>query len=562
MARYTPPSLRACPTLHDLADQVTALYPDRPYFRYTEDDSPDTIIPISNLEVNRASHRAATAFSELPGYNPASRETVAVIIAADTLVYYAVFLGALRAGFVPFFISPRNPVLVLVDLISKTGCTRVLATPTLGPLCQKVASEACATGTYDQAKNPLRVDFIPTLATLYPYLARESFDHPFRPFFKTIAAARPDDVYLYLHSSGSTGFPKPIPHTRKTMASWCNRDYLRSWSTHSPPFCLAGLGIPMFHTLGVCAYITTPMMAGSCLAIFPPIVKTPEAMPYAATLESMLTHSKRAKCTAMIAVPSQVQEWGQSEENLAYLKTLRFVLYAGGAMVPKVGDFISEAGVKLVCVYGATELGCVSNLEVISERLHRGWMYTQFDSGLAVKWVDQEDGNGTAAVQFMANDDHIPAVLNVPGEKGFATSDIFTPHPTEPKLWKSVGRIDSVIVLVTGYKVAPGPMEDVIGAHRYVQGVIMFGNSRLTVGVLIEPRQATLEALGEDASRKLADELWPTIEEANAVAPDFAQISRDMVIVTTPEKPLPRAPKGTVMTKAALREYEAEIDAL
>lgn len=70
-------------------------------------------------------------------------------------------------------------------------------------------------------------------------------------------------------------------------------------------------------------------------------------------------------------------------------------------MVPKVGDFISEAGVKLVCVYGATELGCVSNLEVISERLHRGWMYTQFDSGLAVKWVDQEDGNGTAAVQFM-----------------------------------------------------------------------------------------------------------------------------------------------------------------
>jgi hypothetical protein len=33
-------------------------------------------------------------------------------------------------------------------------------------------------------------------------------------------------------------------------------------------------------------------------------------------------------------------------------------------------------------------------------------------------------------------DDYHLAVHNVPGEKAYATSDLFEPHPTRPGLWK------------------------------------------------------------------------------------------------------------------------------
>ena len=52
----------------------------------------------------------------------------------------------------------------------------------------------------------------------------------------------------------------------------------------------------------------------------------------------------------------------------------------------------------------------------------------------------------------------------------------------------SVGRLDDVLVLSSGEKTVPGPMESVIGTSRYVAGVCAFGRGRNQVGILVEPR--------------------------------------------------------------------------
>jgi len=52
----------------------------------------------------------------------------------------------------------------------------------------------------------------------------------------------------------------------------------------------------------------------------------------------------------------------------------------------------------------------------------------------------------------------------------------------------SVGRLDDVLVLSSGEKTVPGPMEAVIGSSRYVTGVCMFGRGHNQTGVLVEPR--------------------------------------------------------------------------
>ncbi|KAG6374188.1 hypothetical protein JVT61DRAFT_4841 [Boletus reticuloceps] len=52
------------------------------------------------------------------------------------------------------------------------------------------------------------------------------------------------------------------------------------------------------------------------------------------------------------------------------------------------------------------------------------------------------------------------------------------------------------------------------------------------------------------------------IEEANKEAPAFSRIFKEMILVTSKEKPMLRAGKGTVIKKATMKLYESEVDAL
>ena len=52
----------------------------------------------------------------------------------------------------------------------------------------------------------------------------------------------------------------------------------------------------------------------------------------------------------------------------------------------------------------------------------------------------------------------------------------------------------------------------------------------------------------------------PIVAEANTMAPTFAKIFKEMIVVTDPSKPLPRTAKGTVLRKPALALYAEEIE--
>lgn len=54
----------------------------------------------------------------------------------------------------------------------------------------------------------------------------------------------------------------------------------------------------------------------------------------------------------------------------------------------------------------------------------------------------------------------------------------------------------------------------------------------------------------------------PVIEEANKMAPAFSRIFKEMILITSKTKPLPRTGKGTVMRKMGLKIYDEEIEAL
>ena len=54
----------------------------------------------------------------------------------------------------------------------------------------------------------------------------------------------------------------------------------------------------------------------------------------------------------------------------------------------------------------------------------------------------------------------------------------------------------------------------------------------------------------------------PVVEEANKDAPNFSRIFKEMILVTSTDKPMFRTGKWTVIKKVTLELYEAEINAL
>ena len=111
-----------------------------------------------------------------------------------------------------------------------------------------------------------------------------------------------------------------------------------------------------------------------------------------------------------------------------------------------------------------------------------------------------------------------------------------------------------------------------------IQGAVMFGRSRLQPGILLEPSKGQeIDPNDEKELAKFRNAIWydhqppslcsskythsnrPVIEEANQLAPTFARIFKETIVVTTPDRPLPRAGKGTVLRKVALSMYDADI---
>lgn len=118
-----------------------------------------------------------------------------------------------------FPISTRNSPEAILSMLVKTGCHRIITTnATLGALMKEVK-------TLKPAGYELTIEDAPTIAQCYPLLGHESAADPFKPYPEPATQIDLDTVFLYIHSSGSTGFPKPVASTPRTLLSWAFRAY-------------------------------------------------------------------------------------------------------------------------------------------------------------------------------------------------------------------------------------------------------------------------------------------------------------------------------------------------
>lgn len=137
----------------------------------------------------------------------------------------------------------------------------------------------------------------------------------------------------------------------------------------------------------------------------------------------------------------------------------------------------------------------------------------------------------------------------------YATKDLFEPHPSIPRAWKYICRLDDTIVLVNGEKFNPVAMEGTVRSNKHVAEAVVFGAGRPYLGMLVVPAPCT----SANTSSEILDIVWPTIISANKNADEFARISRTMIKVLPHNCEYPRTDKGSIIRQAFYRTYEAEI---
>ncbi|KAJ6491543.1 putative aminoadipate reductase [Mycena vulgaris] len=529
---------RAFMSIPDLVARNCETDPSRPFYIYAQPGS-EEVTAITHLEFGRATHRAANILR--PNREGQNGEVVAVLALSEPLS--------------PFPLETR--LLQSSGCYNASSCHRIIATcATLDDLLAGIKNHIAEVDP-DFA---LQIEEVPSLQQVYPNLGAETADFSFHSYPTEVSHESLDEIALYIHSSGSTRFPRAVGQTHRVLKQWLAlpaiaevRDHLEHWGP------IGAMALPSFHIFGVIQQLMQPL-SGTCVAVYPPTATTPEAVPITPSPDSIIEHARKTKCRSLITVPVLLIAWFNSPPAIAYLKTLDRILFSGGPLPQRIGDALVNAGLNLICGYGATEFGPISTMIQNGDDT-KEWAWFRVSPLVKVRWAPQ--GDDTFECQLLAWEHHTPMVHNLNGVRGYSTSDLCVNHSHKKHLWKLVGRLDDVIIHSSGEKTVPAPMEDIVMSSPLVAAAVMFGRERAQAGILIEtPPNLQFDVQNDIKLAELRNKVWPIIEEANTDAPAFSRIFKEMVLFTSPDKPLPRAGKGTVMRKAALGLYAAEIEGI
>lgn len=111
--------------------------------------------------------------------------------------------------------SPRNSPEAICSLLEVTNSHHIISQTSLAPLISKVRAEL------HSKQCTLQVDELPSLTSVFPTLADGGVDTEIEPYPNSGKPHHPDDLVVYIHSSGSTGHPKPVPQRQKQVLNWC-----------------------------------------------------------------------------------------------------------------------------------------------------------------------------------------------------------------------------------------------------------------------------------------------------------------------------------------------------
>ena len=376
-------------------------------------------------------------------------------------------------------------------------------------------------------------------------------DYLFCPIFDDMR----DKPFAILHTSGSTGIPKPVFITHGTFA--CN-------DAHQAIPLLGGNSTIIDFTRGKRLFLALPLFHAACLTftlgfnVFSGMTCViPPAGPLTAkVVDESFTYGR---LDGALLPPSLIVDiYNNAEQLVNMCQRLKFLAYVGGTLPEEVGDSISPR-LKLITLMGSCETA-LHPLELHDNPTD--WQYMTFSPFMGHDFRLRPDRDGLQELIVVRQNkfDRFQGVFSTfPNLDMFPTNDLFEQHPSRPRSWVFRARADDIISFTNAEKLNPVSMEDVISTHPMVKSAIVGGQGKFQASLLIEPKVYPTTA---EEETHLIQAIWPTIQQANRDCPAHGRIMRDFVMLSIPEKPIPRAAKDTVQRFAALKLYTKEFESL
>ncbi|KAI0166073.1 acetyl-CoA synthetase-like protein [Xylariaceae sp. FL1272] len=453
---------------------------------------------------------------------------IVALFAPSDLSFVITLFAVFRMGCKALAASIRLSETAFLNLLDKTGCDTILT-----------GSSTRVASTVDGLKK-MRQQL-----TFIPILTRDDFDKPgspVEPFIRPIANKEAEHVQLafFGHSSGSTGLPKPLALSHRSILN----------NLYSGTGCKAFNALPWYHLHAVFTS-TQAMYMRKTAHLFN------AELPL--TADNLVTALKAIQPEICHCVPYVLKLIAEREDGIEVLKRCKYVTAAGARTPDELGDRVVKAGVNFGVIFGSTEVGHMGD-SIQREPGDDSWVYIRPYASLRphLHWKQISKGiyesvylkSHPALMASTSNSDDPPG--------SFHARDLFEPHPTIENAWKYIARDDDRITLLSGEKILPLSMEGVVRESALVRDGLMVGNDRLMPGLLIFSSSAATAL----STNEITDAIWPLIEATNNVMDEHARITRDMVVILPPDVEYPATDKNNIIRAAAYRKFEDVVEKL
>lgn len=433
--------------------------------------------------------------------------------------------GVRRGGRVALMSSNRPEFVVAVRAIWRLGAAVVLLSPAW--------RRAEVTHALSVTRPEHAVGDHPVLAELMPML---SLDEPIEPSTTPCAAPDPDADSVLVFSSGTTGLPKAVRHTHRSLGAavrhW--RDALDLTSRDR-----IQIATPPSHILGL-LNIVTALETGVWVRLHRRF-----------DLDRLLHHIEVDRITVEMAVAPIALAIASHPKLESYdLSSLRYIMWGATPVTPSVAETVTQrTGVGWVPAYGASEVPVLACNPLVGARLDSAGRAVP---GVSLRVVALDTGKPvgpgeTGEIQaksesLMAGYLPAEATTEVMDDGWYRTGDV---GHIDADGWVRLTDRSKEMIKVRGFQVAPAEIEAVLHGHPAVADCAVFGVPDVADGEAVIAAVTIVEPVGANELTEL-------------IGVTLASYKRPREVIFVPE--IPRLPSGKVLRRVLREGYGRPAD--